>query len=86
MEKSIKFLGIMILISSLVISLGGIIENMYLNRYEYMNTGYKYEVFDKLKGIRYGHNADGFYKWDYPNMKIESQNQWNIIAYLNIEK
>ena len=63
MEKSIKFLGIMILISSIVISLGGIIENMYFDRYKIIRNddGDSY-IFDSLKGISYdsGINIDNF--------------------------
>ena len=67
MEKSIRFLGIMILISSIVISLGGIVENMYVNRYQYIETEYSDKVFDRLKGIEYYRGASGIGKIDYPN-------------------
>jgi hypothetical protein len=78
MEKSIRFLGIMILISSLIISLGGVVENLFSNRYEVIDIGnYSYMVFDKLKGIRYGYrttpNSESyFYKYDYPSMKYDN--------------
>ena len=56
MEKSIRFLGIMILISSLIISLGGIVENLYGDRYELIDKGGYNIILDKLKGDIEIHN------------------------------
>jgi hypothetical protein len=72
MEKSIKFLGIMILISSLIISLGGIIENVYGNRYYFSTSGNNIYVGDRLKGSVYIRSSGKFYTIDYPNKEFKN--------------